>query len=348
MAENFFALSATDRNEALAVAASQSGRPAHILERDAWVVWTLSALFRSSFAQHLIFKGGTSLSKVYRASDRFSEVIDVTYDIRAIAPDLVKDAGPDALPVSRSQAAKWRDIIEERLAKWLGEQVLPCLQECADADKLAAKLRIEKGESIYIDYETLMSGYGYVAPYIKIEFGARSTGEPSVDVSVSCDAAEYLSDLIFPNINVHVMRVERTAWEKMTAIHVFCLRGNIKDRLARHWSDIVRLDAAGYIEAAINDRDIAQRVADHKSRFFIEKDAQGNKIDYFTAINGGIVLVPEGDALKSLEIDYAKMVEDRLFLRDPEPLSLLVERCADIQKRANAIGIGANGPEAKQ
>jgi hypothetical protein len=34
----------------------------------------------------------------------------------------------------------------------------------------------------------------------------------------------------------------------------------------------------GYIESAINDRDIAQRVADHKSRFFIEKDAQGNKI----------------------------------------------------------------------
>jgi predicted nucleotidyltransferase component of viral defense system len=69
MAENFFALSATDRNEALAVAASQSGRPAHILEKDAWVVWTLSALFRSPFAQHLIFKGGTSLSKVYRAID---------------------------------------------------------------------------------------------------------------------------------------------------------------------------------------------------------------------------------------------------------------------------------------
>ena len=39
-------------------------------------------------------------------------------------------------------------------------------------------LRIEKGESIYIDYETQVSGYGYVGTYIKIEFGARSTGEP--------------------------------------------------------------------------------------------------------------------------------------------------------------------------
>jgi hypothetical protein len=338
MAESFFALTPADRKEALAVAASKSGRPAHILEKDAWVVWTLSALFRSEFAQHLIFKGGTSLSKVYRAIDRFSEDIDVTYDIRAIAPDLVKDVGPDALPASRSQAAKWRDIIEERLAQWLNEQVLPYLQGCVGTDALAAKLRIEKDESIYIDYETQVSGYGYVGPYIKIEFGARSTGEPTIDVSVSCDAAEHLSDVIFPNTDVRVMRAERTAWEKMTAIHVFSLQGNIKDQLARHWSDIVKLDTAGYIEAAINDRDIAQRVADHKSRFFIEKDAQGNKIDYLSAINGGLVLVPEGEVLKLLEVDYAKMVEGRLFLRDPEPIELVIERCADIQKRANSVG----------
>ena len=78
MAENFFALSAADRKEALAVAASKSGRPAHILEKDAWVVWTLSVLVRSPFAQNLIFKGGTSLSKIYRAIERFSEDIDVT------------------------------------------------------------------------------------------------------------------------------------------------------------------------------------------------------------------------------------------------------------------------------
>jgi hypothetical protein len=241
MAESFFALSTSDRKEALAVAASKSGRPAHILEKDAWVVWTLSALFRSQFAPHLIFKGGTSLSKVYRAIDRFSEDIDVTYDIRSIAPDLVKDAGPDALPASRSQATKWRDIIEERLTKWLNEEVLPYIQSCVEADNLTAKLRIDKGESIYIDYETQVSGYGYVGPYVKVEFGGRSTGEPTVNVSVSCDAAEHLSDVIFPTADVRVMRVERTAWEKMTAIHVFCLQRSIKDQLARHWSDITRL-----------------------------------------------------------------------------------------------------------
>lgn len=268
MAENFFSLSTADRKEALAVAATKSGRPAHILEKDAWVVWTLSILFRSAFASHLIFKGGTSLSKIYKAIDRFSEDIDVTYDIRAIAPDLVKNAGTDALPPSKSQASKWRDIIEKRLSKWLSDDVVPYIKGCLEAEGLAATLRTEKGESVYINYETRVEGYGYVGPYIKIEFGARSTGEPTIEVQVSCAAAEHLPDVAFPKTGVRVMRVERTAWEKMTAIHVFCLQGNIKELLARHWSDITRLDAAGHIEAAITDRDIAQRVADHKSRFF--------------------------------------------------------------------------------
>jgi hypothetical protein len=341
MATGFFALSPEDRKEALEVAASKSGRPAHILEKDVWVVWTLAVLFRAPFAKHLTFKGGTSLSKAYKAIDRFSEDIDITYDIRAIAPDLVKDAGPDALPPTKSQAGKWRDIIEERLEKWLRQEVLPFIQSCVDADKLGAKLRIEDGESIYIDYETKVSGYGYVGPYVKIEFGARSTGEPTISVSLSCDASEHLPSVAFPTTEVRVMRVERTAWEKMTAIHVFCLQGDIKDQLARHWSDITRLDAAGHIEAALKDREIAQRVADHKSKFFIAKDAQRNTIDYFSAINGSLVLVPTGEVLKMLEADYAKMIEGGLFLRDPEPFGRVLECCTDVQKRANTTGRAA-------
>ncbi|MBM4125718.1 MAG: nucleotidyl transferase AbiEii/AbiGii toxin family protein, partial [Nitrospira sp.] len=67
MPEAFLQLSARDRADALGVAVSRSGRPAHILEKDIWVVWTLGTLFESTFAEHLVFKGGTSLSKVYKA-----------------------------------------------------------------------------------------------------------------------------------------------------------------------------------------------------------------------------------------------------------------------------------------
>ena len=54
VAESWFALSAEDQKEALAVAAAESGWPAFLLEKDIWVVWVL---------QSLTFKGGTSLFK---------------------------------------------------------------------------------------------------------------------------------------------------------------------------------------------------------------------------------------------------------------------------------------------
>src|SRR5260370_30242238 len=88
MAE-FFQLSTAERLDALDAAANMSGLLPHLLEKDIWVVWALRHLFASPYADHLVFKGGTSLSKAYRVIRRFSEDVDLTYDIRAIAGDLV-------------------------------------------------------------------------------------------------------------------------------------------------------------------------------------------------------------------------------------------------------------------
>jgi Nucleotidyl transferase AbiEii toxin, Type IV TA system len=87
----FFSLPTGDRREALEYARDQTGRPAHLLEKDIWVVWTLRALFESPLSVDLTFKGGTSLSKAYKIIDRFSEDIDLTYDIRKLLPDLIGD-----------------------------------------------------------------------------------------------------------------------------------------------------------------------------------------------------------------------------------------------------------------
>ena len=46
MADAFLHLPVDDRREALSVAADRSGRPAHLLEKDVWVVWALATLLR--------------------------------------------------------------------------------------------------------------------------------------------------------------------------------------------------------------------------------------------------------------------------------------------------------------
>jgi len=58
----------------------QIGLTAVAIEKDWWVVHTLSVIFSMECAQALIFKGGTSLSKGWNLIQRFSEDIDLVLD----------------------------------------------------------------------------------------------------------------------------------------------------------------------------------------------------------------------------------------------------------------------------
>ena len=111
------ALSRIDQAEVLELARARSGRPAHLLEKDVWVVWALAALFDSPLAQHLTFKGGTSLSKAYKLIDRFSEDIDLSCDIRSLIPDLLaRDAAlmhaGQRVPLTRSELFTFHRVMD--------------------------------------------------------------------------------------------------------------------------------------------------------------------------------------------------------------------------------------------
>ena len=284
--------------------------------------------------KHLVFKGGTSLSKAYRVIRRFSEDVDLTYDIRAIAPDLVGDNG-EALPKNRSEEKRWSKAVRHRLPEWVNGTVRPLLVGTIDAQSLPATLRVE-GDKLFVDYEATAAGSGYVAPSVMLEFGARSTGEPASPRDVGCDAAGLIEGVEFPAACPRVMHAERTFWEKATAMHVFCLQERLRgERFGRHWHDVVRLDDAGIATAAISDRDLAGAVGRHKSMFFAEKAADGDTIDYEAAVCGKLRLAPSGEARVALATDYARMVEDGLLLEDAEPFEALIAGCADIAERAN-------------
>jgi hypothetical protein len=98
----------------------------------------------------------------------------------------------------------------------------------------------------------------------------------------------------------------------------------------------VRLDDAGYAKAAFEDPGLAKEVAAFKEKFFRARDGTGNPIDYTKVVSGSLKLVPDADALKVLEADYKKMADDGILLDDAEPFLKLIERCADLEKRANA------------
>lgn len=63
-------------------------------------------------------------------------------------------------------------------------------------------------------------------------------------------------------------------------------------------------------------------------------------IDYVSAVNGGLRLVPVGPGAKALADDYSKMIDGGLLLEEAEPFEALMERCADIAARANSAAGG--------
>lgn len=104
---DFLKLSPNERRLYIEQAAIQRNLSPVIMEKDFWVCWLLNILFESEFADSLVFKGGTSLSKVFGAIYRFSEDIDLS-----LSPTFLKlpQAG-----TTRNQADKWIKRAEDSM-----------------------------------------------------------------------------------------------------------------------------------------------------------------------------------------------------------------------------------------
>lgn len=336
MAEYFFDLSETDRHEVLEHGRASTGRPAHLLEKDVWVVWILRTLFKSRLSTDLTFKGGTSLSKVYKVIDRFSEDIDLTYDVRKLIPDLVGRDGE--LPPNRSQADKWTREVRHRLPNWLTRDVQPVIEAEIASERLDA--RVEPGspgtDKLFLRYSPVAEGTGYVAPVVTLEFGGRSTGEPHREFLVVCDISGHVTEVSFPTASPTVMSIERTFWEKATAMHVYCAQGRLRgERYSRHWHDLAAIVRSPHFEAAMTAHTVAAAVAHHKSLFFVEKDAAGKVVDYLAATSGHLKIVPTGEARAALADDYEAMLADGVMVGEALSFDELLATCADLESMVN-------------
>lgn len=96
-----------------------------VLEKDFWVCWLLAILFESEFAVSLVFKGGTSLSKVFGVIERFSEDIDLS-----LAPAFLN---MPAAGTSRNQAAKWMEKAEKACGVAVRDRIAPALEAVVES-----------------------------------------------------------------------------------------------------------------------------------------------------------------------------------------------------------------------
>jgi len=93
----------------------RKGVPEFIVEKDFWVCWTLKQLFcAETLRGNILFKGGTSLSKIFRAIQRFSEDIDLAVNFEMLG--FTGPRHPSAAP-SRNKRQK---ILDEMLIACCG------------------------------------------------------------------------------------------------------------------------------------------------------------------------------------------------------------------------------------
>ena len=73
-------MSEAQKRVVLEQAATKVGLPVESVEKDLWVTAVLECVFSLPYANKFVFKGGTSLSKVWNCIERFSEDIDFAVD----------------------------------------------------------------------------------------------------------------------------------------------------------------------------------------------------------------------------------------------------------------------------
>jgi len=120
----FLEMPENERNLYIEQAALRRSLSPVILEKDFWVCWLLGIIFESEFADSLVFKGGTSLSKVFGVIDRFSEDIDLS-----VSPDFLKLPEPGT---SRNQANMWMTKAEAACGVAVRNQIMPVLEAAVE------------------------------------------------------------------------------------------------------------------------------------------------------------------------------------------------------------------------
>jgi len=327
---DFLSLNLDEQADIITAAAARLGKNPVVLQKDLWVCWALQALFSIPDRVEMVFKGGTSLSKVFDVIHRFSEDVDVTLDYRNWGDDL------DPFSVtSRTQQKRRIDKLKERVGQYVHEVVKPHFEECLSSE-LKGTIAIDvsdDGEKLYVNYSSVLDeSVSYIADRVFIEFGGRNITEPKETHTIRPYISEIVSDLELPSAVVDVLSPKRTFWEKATLIHVECNRGrgSTPERISRHWYDLDMLLKCDIGIGALRDIGLLRDVIHYKEMFFGAVYA-----NYGACLKGGFRLIPEGSMISSLQDDYGKMVASGMFDVIPPSFEEIVQALTVAQEQIN-------------
>ncbi len=202
--------------------ADDTGHAAVVIEKDYYVTMILRLL--SQNLSNVVFKGGTSLSKGFKAINRFSEDIDITFDGH----------------IGEARRKKLKNVVLKGISEELGMPISNWNYTQSDRDYNA----------YFFTYESVWSMENdRMLPSVKLETALGSYAFPTEKISIGSyigdyfikrDRADLAARFRLDAFDMKLQAVERTYIDKIFALCDYYMQGKSK-RYSRHLYDIFKL-----------------------------------------------------------------------------------------------------------
>jgi len=299
----------------LTQAANKTGLPVQAVEKDLWVTVVLQIVFSLPIANRLVFKGGTSLSKVWKVIRRFSEDIDLAIDpsIWGFEGDLTKKQ------IKRLRKAS---------SVFVRDELCQSLQEAVAVADMEKWLQVEAdpdGESdgtypeprvIHIRYKSLFDeDLPYLHSEVKLEVSARSLLEPTAEAAVTSILEDALPiSMTVKPVMIPTALAEKTFLEKAFLLHELFSSQSSKEanRKSRHLYDLAQMMNTDIAVRAIANDELWNTIHHHRELF-----TSMSGVDYTPDIRKRIRLLPPDDVIDDWYNDYKDMQSSMIYGEKP-------------------------------
>ena len=295
----------------LTQAANKTGLPVQAVEKDLWVTVVLQMVFTLPVANHLVFKGGTSLSKVWKVIRRFSEDIDLAID-------------PSIWGFEGNLTKKQIKRLRKASSIFVRDELSHLLQEAVSETGMEKWLQVEAdpdGEGdgtypeprvIHIRYKSIFDeDLPYLHSEVKLEVGARSLLEPTAKAAVTSVIEDVLPiSTTIKQVMIPTALAEKTFLEKAFLLHELFSSQSSREanRKSRHLYDLAQMMNSDIAARAIADDDLWNTIHHHRELF-----TSMSGVDYTPDIRKRIRLLPPDDVIDDWRKDYKDMQSSMIY-----------------------------------
>ena len=295
-------------------------------EKDWWVCHVIHSIFSLTCAEALTFKGGTSLSKAWDITRRFSEDVDISFDKSFFG----LEGG------TRSQRDRIRKLTRAYIENEMARELAVTLKVIGGWEsEVKVKHRNDSDADptvLIIPYRSLLPEDDYIKGEVKVEFSCRSPREPRELRKIEPFAVQ-LSPLIdYPDTCIPTVSPTRTFLEKVFLLHEEFQKNYPRyKRMSRHLFDLYRLDKTGFAEKAMADTALYQSLVEHRRVFNAMRG-----IDYSRHTPENLSILPPEDVLPLWKEDY-EMMQNKFIYGDSPSFKELMKHLTALQERLRAI-----------